>query len=85
MKNTRFSIIRFFSILSNFLIIFGVVALISLCFSYTFPLWRILLGIIPLAIGILIRSILSIILRFVGITKSVVESVKTLSNDKTDE
>ena len=76
-----YRVIRFFRIFSNTLIIVGLAALISLFFSPTFPLWRILIGVIPLGTGILIKSILTILLRFIGIGSHISESIKNIKND----
>ena len=81
MKNIRANIRSFLEVFSTIAIIVGALAIVSLFFSKTFPLWRILLGIIPLFAGIIIKKVIQTIYNIAETTEEVIETVQAISEE----
>ena len=83
MKSIGEKILDFFHMLSKFLIFGGILAFVSLFFTpNSIPLWRILLGIIPLIAGSILGTIVKVVSMTVYTTQAVVDKLQELKENK---
>ena len=76
MRRVGYIILRTLDIISTIAIIFGIACLVSLFFSKSFPLWRILLGVIPITAGSILKRIATILMNVFAVTDAVVDTIQ---------
>ena len=84
MRNIGHKILNFLHIFSIVAIIFGFCGIISLFIFSPFPLWRILIAVIPLFGGIILNRIVSFISNAITVTEVVVENIQETIERKND-
>lgn len=85
MKNVRVDIRGFFNLLGSIFIFIGIVGIISLFFSKTFPLWRILIGICPLIVGFIIKKIVHTVANVIDTTETIIETIQDIKENKNNK
>lgn len=84
MKSVKEKILSIINIISIILIVTGIIFLVSLFFTATFPYWRIMLGLVPLIAGVLIKNVIFIVSQLSNSIRGVDNSIKNIKQQIND-